>query len=135
MKQLMTCLSRAATKEQQGSLPEDELYMAYSKIMAQVQWVTGVQGKCHLDRNFNIKHILTNTLGDTDAEHYQTIFVRVITPLSLCFVTILQTEFVYRFQQNFILLNEFATQKCPSILLKLIASTLGKAYSHFKQFQ
>ena len=34
--QLITCLSRAATKEQHGSLPEDDLYMSYAQIMAQV---------------------------------------------------------------------------------------------------
>ncbi|XP_048731868.2 ryanodine receptor-like isoform X6 [Ostrea edulis] len=33
--QLITCLSRAATKEQHGSLPEDGLYMSYAQIMAQ----------------------------------------------------------------------------------------------------
>lgn len=34
--QLITCLSRAATKEQQGSLPEDTIYMSYAQIMGQV---------------------------------------------------------------------------------------------------
>ena len=34
--QLITCLSRAATKEQQGSLPEDPIYMSYAQIMGQV---------------------------------------------------------------------------------------------------
>ncbi|KAJ8309071.1 hypothetical protein KUTeg_013945 [Tegillarca granosa] len=33
--QLIKCLSRAATKEQQGSLPEDELYCSYAQIMGQ----------------------------------------------------------------------------------------------------
>ncbi|XP_071161899.1 ryanodine receptor-like [Mytilus edulis] len=33
--QLITCLSRAATKEQQGSLPEDTIYMSYAQIMGQ----------------------------------------------------------------------------------------------------
>ncbi|KAK3094056.1 hypothetical protein FSP39_023525 [Pinctada imbricata] len=35
LNQLITCLSRAATKEQQGSLPEDDLYMSYAQIMGQ----------------------------------------------------------------------------------------------------
>ncbi|XP_048259812.1 ryanodine receptor-like isoform X9 [Haliotis rufescens] len=34
LSQLITCLSRAATKEQQSSLPEDPLYMSYAEIMA-----------------------------------------------------------------------------------------------------
>ena len=34
--QLMTALSRAATKEQTSSLPEDPLYMAYAGIMSKV---------------------------------------------------------------------------------------------------
>lgn len=36
LKQLITCLSRAATKEQQSSMPEDALYISYAKIMSQV---------------------------------------------------------------------------------------------------
>ena len=34
--QLITCLSRAATKEQQSSMPEDEIYISYAQIMSQV---------------------------------------------------------------------------------------------------
>jgi len=36
LKQLITCLSRAATKEQQSSMPEDSLYISYAQIMSQV---------------------------------------------------------------------------------------------------
>ncbi|XP_052768471.1 ryanodine receptor 2-like isoform X9 [Mya arenaria] len=35
LKQLITCLSRAATKEQQSSMPEDDLYISYAQIMSQ----------------------------------------------------------------------------------------------------
>ena len=34
--QLVTCLSRAATKEQQSSMPEDDLYISYAQIMSMV---------------------------------------------------------------------------------------------------
>ena len=34
--QLITCLSRAATKEQQSSMPEDDIYISYAQIMSQV---------------------------------------------------------------------------------------------------
>lgn len=34
--QLITALSRAATKEQQSSIPEDFLYMSYADIMSKV---------------------------------------------------------------------------------------------------
>ena len=36
LKQLITCLSRAATKEQQSSMPEDVIYISYAQIMSQV---------------------------------------------------------------------------------------------------
>ena len=36
LKQLITCLSRAATKEQQSSMPEDDIYISYAQIMSQV---------------------------------------------------------------------------------------------------
>lgn len=45
LSQLITCLSRAATKEQQSSLPEDPLYMSYAEIMAKVStslWLNGM---------------------------------------------------------------------------------------------
>ncbi|KAL3874970.1 hypothetical protein ACJMK2_037916, partial [Sinanodonta woodiana] len=35
LKQLVTCLSRTATKEQQSSIPEDFIYMSYAQIMSQ----------------------------------------------------------------------------------------------------
>ncbi|XP_053408017.1 ryanodine receptor-like isoform X6 [Mercenaria mercenaria] len=35
LKQLITCLSRAATKEQQSSMPEDPIYISYAQIMSQ----------------------------------------------------------------------------------------------------
>ena len=36
IKQLITCLSRAATKEQQSSMPEDSIYISFAMIMSQV---------------------------------------------------------------------------------------------------
>ena len=39
LKQLITCLSRAATKEQQSSMPEDVLYISYAQIMSQVSYL------------------------------------------------------------------------------------------------
>ncbi|KAL4238125.1 Ryanodine receptor 2 [Mactra antiquata] len=35
LRQLITCLSRAATKEQQSSMPEDPIYISYAQIMSQ----------------------------------------------------------------------------------------------------